>query len=162
MTTSYALEKFAKRLFYPSEFLGVFTINTLPNGVGLFTNTTKTTLIVTIDSRWVAIVIRGDEAYYFDPLVYDPPLIMIIWMHSCNQIWTCNQRQVLPSDSLQCGYLCLHFLHSIRHSFFDDIDIKNTVNLIYPKLLNYNDDYDAMIDKFISEVKILCKYDSIH
>ena len=137
----------ANNLFLPSEFLGVFASNKLPRTVGPFHHTG---LIINLDtanlpgSHWVAIFARNNEAYYFDPLAYQPPQQIAAWLSRNFERWKTNTRQVQPMNSSYCGYFCLHFLFLAKQSYFTHKPIELIIDEIYPKPLTYFHYHDAV------------------
>lgn len=153
MTTSTKmLTDSAKKLFTKDEFLGVFASDRLPKTAGPFNHTS---LIVNTDTQnlpgthWVAIISRENEAYYFDPLGYSPPLMIATWLNLYFATWTCNNRQVQAITSNYCGYFCLHFIYVSKLPYCENIDLNKIINHVYPTSLQYNQ-YQAIVDDFIT------------
>lgn len=145
------------KLFTEEEFLGVFASDTLPKTVGPLFN--YSSLIVNTDTsnlpgtHWVGIISREDEAYYFDPFGYAPPLNIAKWLNKHYSNWTHNERQVQPITSKACGYFCLHFLYVSQQSYFNNIALHLIINHVYPKSLNFNQ-YELIVNNFVSNQKL--------
>lgn len=150
-TLSSTLVKNGSMLFLEDEFLGVFASDTLPKSASPMK---YTSLIVNTDTsnlpgtHWVGIITRDDEAYYFDPFGYSPPLMINSWLNKHFSNWTHNERQVQPITSNACGYFCLHFLFIAQHPYFNNIALHLIINHVYPKTLNYNH-YESIVNNFV-------------
>lgn len=155
MTTSTTLKQNAKILFPNDNFLGVFSRDTLPKSSlkhgGLIVNTDTQNLPGT---HWVAILIRENEAYYFDPFGYQPPLMIVTWLNKRFNIWTCNLRQVQPINSNHCGYFCLHFLYAAQIPYFEHIELVKIIDYLYPRTLQYSH-YLDIVNTFIRNQELL-------
>lgn len=151
-TSSITLSQIANKLFTEEEFLGVFASDTLPKGVGPYHNMR---LIVNTDTKnlmgthWIAILSREDEAYYFDPFGYPPPLNIASWMNKYYSTWTYNSRQVQAITSDYCGYFCLHFLFISKLPYFNTIVLNRIIDHVYPKPMYFNF-YQSLIEEFIT------------
>ena len=96
-----------------TSFEGVFASNNLPMG-----ERSERTFIINTDTsnlpgqHWIAVCIRENIGYVFDPLaMIPPPLRLINWMNKRYDQWSYNKRQVQPIDSTLCGAYCIHFLY---------------------------------------------------
>jgi len=80
-TTSDELQKLANKIL-DETFQGVFPLDLLPRK-----KSTNTMFIINTDtsnlpgSHWIAVVVRNNEAYCFDPLGFPPPLKLAYWMN---------------------------------------------------------------------------------
>lgn len=152
-TSTIDLEKYAQRLFIQNEFLGVYSIDTLPKTSGPFKDTS---LIINTDTsnlpgtHWVAILTRDNEAYYFDPFGYPPPLKIASWLNKYFSNWSHNQRQIQSITSNYCGYFCLYFLYAAQRHYFRNIDMFKIIDHLFPKTLHYVH-YQSYVTNFIND-----------
>jgi len=152
MTTTIELREIAEKLFSPTEFLNVYSLDTLPKTSGPFYDTS---LIINTDTHnlpgqhWVAIHARKDEAYYFDSFGQPPPTTIATWLSKYYSKWTSNTRQVQSINSNFCGYFCIHFLYFAKQSYFKNIELNRLVDFIYPVTLSFID-YQSMIVNFMN------------
>ena len=117
------------------NFDGVFPVNHLP-----MTHKKSYRLIINTDvdnlsgKHWVAIAVREDKtAYVFDSLGIPPCNFIQNWLNIRNLTWSCNLRQVQPTDSMLCGYYCIYFLHFIDYVALRNEMFANIMNLLFPK-----------------------------
>ena len=154
-TTTQELSAYADKLLFPPEFLGVFSKDQLPKTVGPFH---KTSLIINLNTsnlpgtHWVAIYARNNEAYYFDPLAYQPPQSIVTWLSNNFKQWKASTRQVQPTNSAYCGYFCLHFLFLAKLAYFTHRPIELIIDEIYPKAWHFGHYQDIVISFINSQL----------
>lgn len=92
------------------NFLGVFAINKIPH----YSNNDQFSYIVNNQSanlpgqHWIAVYIKNNNAYIYDPLGLPPPLMLTKHLHRYKISYNTQQDQ--PTASKLCGQFALSFL----------------------------------------------------
>ena len=141
------------KLILGSHFEGVFAKNNLPPGRHpnrMFILNTDTANLP--GRHWIAVFIRDNIGYVFDPLgMVPPPLRLINWMNERYLQWSYNKRQVQPIDSNMCGVYCMYFLYhaSIISTSTNLNDLFD--NHIFPKTKTLESN-ELSINKFLGDI----------
>lgn len=122
MTTSNELMDVGRCL---ENFGGVFPRDqfNLRNGGRKFIINTDTSALM--GEHWIAILLKGDKAFYFDPMCWSPPISSIV-QHLIQYNYTvfvCQTRTQL-FFSTTCGQQCIYFLHHERPADNDSIAVR--------------------------------------
>ena len=97
---------------FKDDFVGVFAsdeIHKVPSHTPrcFIVNTHASSLP---GQHWVCVSVKGDRAYYFDPLALQPPLRSVI--ASLSSLSIARSRKAVQSPTaLTCGHHCVYFLY---------------------------------------------------
>lgn len=96
--------------------------------------------------HWIAVIVRDNVAYCFDPLGSPPPTFLAFWLNNQRFThWSSNTRQIQPSYSNMCGQFCVHFLYFASASYMEDTSLDDIVNVLYPVNDSHSDyEYSVM------------------
>lgn len=131
-STTEELNKIGK-LLLNVHFKGIYALDKLPargyKNVMFIANTDTSNLP---GEHWIAIVVRNNQPYCFDPLGMHPPLSVINWLNRHYDTWSCNMRRVQPIFSTLCGYFCIHFLYATTRNYLQNETYDEIIDLLYP------------------------------
>ena len=109
--TNVDINKYVKKLKIP-YFRGVYMLDTLP-----VRPLSRESAIVNLDvsrgpgTHWVAYKKRGNKVLYFDSFGdLRPPLDLMRYLNQAEIQY--NTKRYQSFDSINCGHLCLRFLHN--------------------------------------------------
>ena len=109
------------------NFLGVFSLNTLPELQELGHNMKKyRTMIANLDieslpgSHWVGIFAKDAKIEIFDSFGMSPPPLLQAWAARNSKSWIYKNLVVQHPLSVTCGYYALIF--TIARPYFDNYD----------------------------------------
>jgi hypothetical protein len=118
------------------NFLGVFSLNTLPDLRESGQHTMKyKTLIANLDveslpgSHWVGIFAKDSKIEVFDSLGMDPPPLLQAWAARNSTSWIYKKLVVQHPLSVTCGYYALIFC--IARPDFDIYDNSYDATVAY-------------------------------
>lgn len=133
------LEEKAAKLF--ANFEGVFARDVLPERKKknrIFIMNTDTSNLP--GKHWVAVIVRNNVGYCFDPLGFPPSPTLASWMNRKYSNWSSNaNRRVQPLYSELCGYYCLYFLFWCSKRYLSSLDCNTILDTLFPSS-------DTMVD----------------
>ena len=136
MNTQEIKEKAEKLL---DNFEGVFARDELPSKRRrnrMFVMNTDTSNLP--GTHWVAVIVRNNIGYCFDPLGFAPSTTLSNWMNQYYKKWNSNtDRHVQPLYSNLCGYYCLYFLFWSSTSFMTQFNFNTILDKLFPKSQNF-------------------------
>lgn len=148
MLTTRDLEN-ASEILFGGDGIGVYSIDNLPtsrkaNLMFIF-NTDSSNLPGT---HWIAVMVKKNIGFVFDPFGHTPPARITHWMNTRNYQWTCNLRQMQSETSTLCGAYCLFFLWMASSPYLKDELFENIMAVLFPPAKGSRQ-HDSTVRNFI-------------